>query len=471
MVPRLFTQPLTEPVRSAGQPCIDFTVNVQRELPDPWQAWLTTRALELSGTNALGVPTFRFRTVLVLLPRQQGKTWWLRSVILWWLFTKPNQLVLGVAQSIGMARETWQSCLDTIHATPHLRAQLVSTRNVNGEQEFRLANGSRYKIAANNRAAGRGLSVDLLVLDELREHRDFEGWSALAATTAARPGSLTLCTSNAGDGESAVLNHLRGAALADRDPSLGIFEWSAPDGCALDDPAAIAQANPSLGRGRMTLGILLAALATDPPNVYRVERLCQAVEALDNAFDANAWVTCADSAGNLSALKANLACGIDVSLDGHHVSAVFAAKLPDGRVRIEVAKTWGSVEAARAGLGDLLAAYKPRYLVWAPNGPAAALAAILRAYSAGLVEEIKGTEQAECCMELSALVTARQILHSADPLLDAQIAGVSKLWKGDKWEFTRRGQGHADGVYAAAFAVHVSLNAPAPRPVWASLVI
>jgi hypothetical protein len=40
------------------------------------------------------------------------------------------------------------------------------------------------------RGAGRGLTVDVLLLDELREHRDHLAWAALSKTTLARPDAL-----------------------------------------------------------------------------------------------------------------------------------------------------------------------------------------------------------------------------------------------------------------------------------------
>ena len=49
--------------------------------------------------------------------------------------------------------------------------------------------------------------------------------------------------SNAGDDQSALLNQLRQRALAsvdDPNTTLAIFEWSAEDGCAVDDWDAIA---------------------------------------------------------------------------------------------------------------------------------------------------------------------------------------------------------------------------------------
>lgn len=118
-------------------------------------------------------------------------------------------------------------------------------------------------------SGSRGLSSDLVLLDELREHRDWEAWGSSTKTTLARPSPQVLGFSNAGDAGSVVLSSLRDKALAaaaDRSTTVGIFEWSAADGCALDDRAAWAQANPALG-DRMSEQAIASALEVDPEAV------------------------------------------------------------------------------------------------------------------------------------------------------------------------------------------------------------
>jgi hypothetical protein len=91
-------------------------------------------------------------------------------------------------------------------------------------------------------------------------------------TTIARPNALTVAISNAGDDKSVVLNSLRSTGLAETDESIALFEWSAPDGCALDDPDAWCQAMPGLGHGTITESAVRLALATDPESVFRPDR-------------------------------------------------------------------------------------------------------------------------------------------------------------------------------------------------------
>jgi LAGLIDADG-like domain len=428
-----------------------------------------------------------------------------RTISLWRLHVDGARLVLGVAQDLGLAREQWQMCLDTIQASPDLSTDLGQVRRVNGDEWFRiaaslggdpderelsfeddeldesltLAGGGRYKIAASNRKAGRGLSVDELNIDELREQRSWQAWSALSKTTMARPLAQIWCMSNAGDDESVVLNQLRDAALSGRDPSIGLFEWSAPDDCELDDLGAIRQANPGLGY-TVSLQAIRTAQTTDPPAVYRTEVLCQKVDQLDGAIDFAAWKACHDPRGTMEGLRARLAFCFDAAPDGRHATLAAAARLDDGRVRVEIMQSWDSTEEARAELRGLLARNKPAAIGWYPAGPAAELASILRpaARTANhrpgkrrpqdewwLPEtgEITGTKVPEVCQELAGIVRARRIVQPGDPLLDSHIKGAAKLASGDGWRFTRKGDGHCDAAYAAAGAAGIALTMPAPR--------
>jgi phage terminase large subunit-like protein len=424
----------------------------------PWQRWAAIHALETVPGGA-----FRFRVVLVLVSRQNGKSHLGRAVTLWRMYIDGARLILGVAQDVSLAREQWQMCIDGINAAPDLAAELETVRRVNGDEQFRLTSGARYKIAASNRSAGRGLSIDQLNIDELREQRNWDAWSALSKTTMARHNSQIWCMSNAGDDESVVLNQLRDAALARRDPSIGIFEWSAPDGCELDDPKAWAQANPALGL-TVSEAAIRSAMATDPPNVFRTEVLCQKVDQLDGAIDLAAWKACADPAGTMEGLRDRIVLCFDVAPDGAHSTLAAAAQLDDGRARVEIVRAWKTTEAARTELPELIERIKPQAVVWYPTGPAAAFAPMLRPdprlHSRVQYVELTGMRVAEACQGLADLAATRRVVHNADPLLDSHVSAAQKMPAGDGWRFTRRGEGHVDAAYAAAGAVYVALVTP-----------
>ncbi len=486
-VPRLWTRPKREltPETSLGFECVRFSELVLGITLDPWQRWFLIHALELNPDGS-----FRFRTILLLVARQNGKTTVMRVLSLWAIFTGRVRLVVGTAQDLDVARESWSGAVDLVEEDPELAAEIAGgrPRRTNGQEELKLRNGCRYKIKATTENAGRGIpGVGLLLLDELRTHRDSRAWGALSKTTLAVPNALIVGMSNAGDDGSVVLNALREAALAGTDDTLALFEWSAPDGCALDDREAWAQANPSLGHGRLTERALESALATDPPAVYRTECLCQRVETIDAALDLQAWRECADRGSAIgrredetdeawTARRATIRvfAGLDVALDGSHASLVVASPTAEGRVRLEVAAAWRDVTAARDALPDLLGQIRPDVLAWFPSGPAAPLATLLadrRALPRRLkLEALKGERAAAACMGLADLVRARRVLHSSDDLLDAQVMGAAKLRSADGWRFTRNGSANVDAVYAAAGAAHFALM-PSRGARWEGVVI
>jgi hypothetical protein len=486
--PRLWTRnlrPLTR-ANTHGWEAITFAETVLGFDLLPWQRWWLLHALELKHDG-----TYRFRTIVTLVGRQQGKTTLLKIVALWAMYLDRVHLVLGAAQSLDIARESWKGALDLARGNELLANELTRVTTGSIETAMTLTNGARYRITAATPGSGRGLSVDLLILDELREQRDWEAWSALSKTTIARPNALTVAISNAGDDKSVVLNSLRSTGLAETDESIALFEWSAPDGCALDDPDAWCQAMPGLGHGTITESAVRLALATDPESVFRTELLCQSVDALNPALDPHGWAACADRGLDIAPIAQRAVMCLDVSPDGEHVSMVTAAMRDDGKIAIVESGGWSDTTSARQALAEMLPRIRPRALGWYPSGPAAVLGAELaklnadqrgpigrmtvdrksfREWAPGLVE-LRGDDVKEACQTLADLVKARKIVHAGTALLNSHATGAQRLDQGDGWRFTRRGAGHVDAMYAAAGAVHLARTikpyAPPPKSaVW-----
>src|SRR5689334_19115868 len=91
VTPRLWTRPLRPltPGTSYGFAVIDFARDVLGTPLDPWQQWVVIHAGELLED---GRP--RFRTVLLLVARQQGKTTLLKVLSLFWLYVECHPLIL-----------------------------------------------------------------------------------------------------------------------------------------------------------------------------------------------------------------------------------------------------------------------------------------------------------------------------------------------------------------------------------------
>lgn len=349
--PRIFTPPLREltPETSLGFAAIDYAKEVLGETLYPWQEWALIHGLEIVGELGTGW-RFRFRTVLYLISRQNGKTKLSKVIASFFLNVLYIDSVFGTSLSLDKAEEVWEAVVNDQESIPALRGDIDRVSRTNGNKRLILTGLRQYKVGAPTRRAGRGDSNDLVMLDELREHRDWETWSAAAASTNAKPNGLIVCFSNAGDPDSIVLRQLRSEAIAkiegteavdfggnvDED-TLGLFEWSAPDGAETDDMEALAQANPALGYGYVTERALMANRQTFPENKFRSECMCQQVETiLPQPFPDGAWDAGVDVASFIAG-ESELFYGIDLSADRRFTSIGVCGLREDGNWHVEIA--------------------------------------------------------------------------------------------------------------------------------------
>lgn len=487
--PRLFTAPLgtgrpgpcgcgcaLTPATSLGFSALDFARDPLGIEPLPWQRWLLIHALELKPGG-----DFRFRTVLILVARQNGKTAYLEIKNLWKMFVRQVPLIISTAQDLDVAEESWDKAVEIVESIPELDAEKKHVDKTNGKKTLRLTNGSRWKPKAAGRRPGRGLSGDDVNLDELREHLNWQAWAAVTKTTMARSNAQIWGFSNAGDDKSIVLNDLQAqgrAAVAhpDRaDPSLGYFEWSAPDdvkctcrtrphldSCRLQDRTAWAQANPSYGY-TITDQALSSALSTDPEAVFRTECLCQRVQSMAEwgIFTKTDWTLAQDPA---SAFTGRPAFAIEVSQDLATVTIGAAGIREDGKRHLEV------VARFPADTGRVVGWLKKRREMWDPTavvidpaGPANYLIGEIEKHYGEVTKPI-GRDVSAACGSIYVGISgpdeaARDVKVRPHPALDA--AAQAAVWRqrGDAKVFDRRTEDGTDDGPDPAPLVAVALAA------------
>lgn len=242
--PRIVTPPLRllTPETSYGFRVIEFATDVLRVHLYPWQRSFVIRLLEMTPDGAL-----RFQTAVLLVGRQNGKSTISKVLALWFMLEAGWPLVLGTAQDLETAEEIWEDVVnllteETDDADDDLSDLVEKVIQVNGKKTLILANGTRYKVKAANRAAGRGLSGNLVMLDELREQKNWGAWGAITKTTQAQDFALVLGLSNAGDALSVVLAYLRKmahAAVGDPDGINKVLPAAGPT--VLDVEAALEE--------------------------------------------------------------------------------------------------------------------------------------------------------------------------------------------------------------------------------------
>lgn len=350
--PRIWTPPLKKLTKAntLGYAFCDFCEVLGVELL-PWQKWLAIHALEIVTEGEQW--RFRFRYVLVLISRQNGKTFFEVLLNIFFIYGLKSHLVLGTAQNLDTAVETFEDTVSLIESVPELKDLLRKVNRGTGKRELLLDTGDRYKVIAATRKA-RGLSSDLIMMDELREQTNWDAWGAISKTMMARPTAILFGFSNAGDVTSVVLRHLRLQAHAqlgdpdgvassraslggeDTDDAIGLFEWSASPDCEIDDKEQWAQANPSLNYGFLTERALKTAMSTDPESIFRTECLCQWVESrLPEPFPEGAWLGGQDPESCIRE-DSELFWGIEMSSDRKYTVIAVCGMREDGNYHVEI---------------------------------------------------------------------------------------------------------------------------------------
>ena len=366
--------------------------------------------------------------ILIEVSRQNGKTVLSEVLASFFLNVLEIESLFGTSLSLDKAEEVWEAVINDQESIPELSKDIDRISRTNGNKRLVLKGLRQYKVGAPTRRAGRGDSNDLVMLDELREHRDWETWSAAAASTVAKPNGIIICFSNAGDPDSIVLRQIRNQALGKEadalggelgDESLGLFEWSAPDGVETNDLKALAQANPALGYGYLTERALMSNRSTFPENKFRSECMCQQVETiLPQPFPDGAWDNCLDITSEIEA-SAELYFGIDMSLDRKWVSIGVCGLREDGNYHIElVARRIGTDWAIdwfreRAVKGKMNLAFQGR------GAPVCFLAEQICTIDGITRMAIEGTDLSDGWGRFYDGIANNKIYHLEQPLMDA----------------------------------------------------
>lgn len=454
--PRVFTPPLRRLNRetSLGFEVIDFARDVLGIKLLPWQQWTLVHALELNEHDG----SFRFRTVLLLVARQNGKTTLLIVLALWRMFLDNASLVIGTAQTLDMALETWEGAVDIAEGVPELNREIKSLVKRNGKHSMVLKDGQRYKVAPATRKGGRGLSGDLIMMDELREHTNWDSWSSVSKTTMARERPQLWGTSNAGDAASIVLKTLRDKAhraiLAGEMPTIddddsdgdaqsggervtmGLFEYSAAPDCSIWDEEGWAQANPALGY-TISRDAIYSAADTDDEWVFRTEVLCQwPNSSRRSVFPTGAWAATLDDPTDdepASRIVGPVSWGIDVNWERTMGYVAVAGLNQYGEIHIEVTH----MQSGTFWIAPYLMGRTEHVAMQSRGAPVASLSDELEAAGVA-VREWQGTELGEAAGQFFDHVRNKRITHLSQPVLDAAVEDAVTRAVGEAWVWDRK---------------------------------
>lgn len=499
-VPRLWTPPLREltPATTLGYDIIGFAEEDLKAPLDPWQQWTVIHGFELMPDGRT-----RFKKLLVLVARQNGKTHLCKVLCLYWMYVQRVPRILGTSTKLEYAKESWEEAKKLARRRPELNAEIShrgAVKTVNGgvllwradPEEQRLETGSTYKIAPANEEGGRSQTNDRVIMDELRQHHDYSAWDAAEPTTSVPWSSMIVGASNAGSDRSVVLNDWRKEAIdfintGVGDPRVGLIEYSSEETASPDDIYALAQANPNLNRRGLD-GADLVLEARTAMRIggkklagFKTEKMCIHVKANDPAVTPEDWKNC-EKQFNLAKYRNRVVLCFDFSPDEQHATLVAAAMMEEECVGLKVVKSWDAdtiSRFAREFRAEVTRA-NAYALGWFPGGPAASQAAtvlgaevdedgslrMVGKRAAWLPRRTKVTpllgETASVCMGFAKNVRDTRIGQPDDDLLTTHVISADKQTVGPRWIVDRIDGGHCDGYYAAAGADYLARTIPPP---------
>lgn len=500
--PRVFTPPLREltPETSHGFEVIEWARTFLGIVLFPWQQWLLIHALELLPDGR-----YRFKKIVVLVGRQNGKTTLMKVLVLWWMYRdslrvpdrlSPNDfLVLGLAQDAEKAEETWEEIVAMTwppddpsaydKSIPALRRYTRTPVKRNGGKSARTLWGATYKTKPPSKKSTRGKSAARVLFDELREQTNWKAWSSVSKTTNAIYNSQLWGISSAGDTTAVVLAGLKksGEEFIDawqtlvgtrtltveefaedplHDMTLGLFEWSAEPGRDIREVDGLLQANPSVGYGEMLLDTILSDASTDEEGEFRTEVRCEWVTSrAETHIDVEAWDKLADASSEIPE-GAEITVGIATDRDYTWISV--AGYRADGVAHVELIAQRTGMLWAEAAVKSLTERFNIVAVAFQSVGDPA-FDFLLPFTEAGFpVFEVKGPGIGSAAGRIKDRVRDKIVAHPEQPAVSMAVSGavVRSLGEVRVW-FPKGSATHSGPIVAISHALYALEAAPRPE--------
>jgi hypothetical protein len=416
-------------VSSAGQE----TVGLAREaglLTDPWQELVLYEAM---GEDVRG--KWAAFEVGLCVPRQNGKGGILEARELGGLFLV-NELIVHTAHQFETSLAAFARLLELIESNPWLDQQVRRVSRAHGEEGIKLKSGGQIKFKTRTKSGGRGLSGDLVILDEAMILSEL-AIGALLPLVSAKPNPQVWYLGSAVDADvhdsGRVFAGIRNRGLLGGDPSLVYIEWSCEPGADPTDPREWARANPALGI-RISPEYVANEYRTlrHQGNTFAVERLGignwpRPEEEIKPAFDPDRWAMLKNLDPEFATVSrrtmAPVCIALDETPDRQWVTIAAAALLANGSVHIEVGYHQSPVALSIvATIIGLVGRWDPVAVVFDRASPVASIQPDLVAR--GL--EAETTTAAQMAQAMGGLWQAAKdgtVSHTGDPLLFDAVKG------------------------------------------------
>jgi phage terminase large subunit-like protein len=431
----------------------------------PYQKFVLNQMLMVNKKNS-----YRIKTALLLISRQNGKSHLGRVRIIWGMFYGGEKKLIIMSANRATSLMLFREIAWIIESTPELKAMTKAIRYANGGERIELLNGATLDVISDNSSSPRGRTADFLWIDEIREISE-DGYKAAVPVTRARANSQTFLTSNAGDHFSSVLNGLVERAKDYPPETFGYYEYSAPQYCKIDISSdwfwrnAVAPSNPALGF-TITKESIEEAIATNPIEQTRTETLCQWIDSLQSPWPHGVLEETSDNTLEM-AVGAYTVFAFDVSPSRRNGSLVAGQLLPDGRIGIGILETYSSQMAIdelkmAASIKAWCDIYKPRLVCF--DKYATQTIADRLSQAGVMTEDVSGQQFYKACGDLLEGLVNHRVVHNGQAELIQQMNNCAAKVNDSAWRIIKRKSAGDISAPIGLAMVISKLMLPAPKP-------
>jgi phage terminase large subunit-like protein len=289
----------------------------------------------------------RPRQALISVARKNGKTLLCAAVALYALLADAEESAEVIVVSVNEG--TAKVCFDLARRMIELDDRLSGIVQVFQNRIYHPASDSVMEFLPGSCRLLQGRNPSLSVCDEIHI-LDSDIWDSmsLAGGTRTHPLTLGVSTQSGPENPDDLMGRLTAYGRAGGDPAFFYREYSAPDGCDLDDREAWRMANPMLN-DTLAEEHLAALVKTTREPAFRRYHLNQAVSLTGRWLPAGAWAACQVPFAIPNDVP------VVVAFDGSYnndATALIACTVDAERPHLEVAGYW---EPANGQPVDILA--------------------------------------------------------------------------------------------------------------------
>ena len=399
----------------------------------PWQRHVVDIATEYR-LDAEGRRRYRYRTVVVTVPRQSGKTTLMTPVRVHRIMTRPGIDAFSTAQTGKAARDRILKMIEQVETSPI--ASLFKPLRSNGAEGLKV-HGTNSRIVRFSPVTGalHGETPHLVDFDEIWRYSEETGDMLLGG---ARPAMITLgalaqvwMVSTKGTAASTFMNRYIEAGEAGTDPSLAYFSWESPAGADPDDPATWWQFHPALGNTITEDDLRTEMYAEGVSYSERIRAYMNRVTTVtDSIIDAEAWASLEADPGEVPALG-EVGIGVEVA-PGNACAAVVAGWwTPEGRPVLRVLHQAPGTSWLRPYLYRLRDEYGVSEVAADDAGPVRRITDDLHPYGADPGEALLPVRRLglpdRSTADLDLIAAARDertLMHDGSRVLEQAVAGA-----------------------------------------------